>query len=63
VTYQILVASSCAIHVVMQTISTKIISKCSIVVMKSLNLPEVSLAAMLSKHSNTHLVASLLPST
>jgi hypothetical protein len=48
-TYQILVAVSFTIHVVMQIISTKIIDKYSIVVMKSLNLSEAPLATMLSK--------------
>jgi hypothetical protein len=41
-TCQILVVVPFAIHVVMQTISCKMIPKCSIVVMKSLNLPETS---------------------
>jgi hypothetical protein len=48
-TCQILVAVSFAIHVRMQTISTKYIPKCFIVVMKSLNLSEASSATMLSK--------------
>ena len=48
-TCQILVAVLFVIYVVMQIISTKSIPKCSIVVMKSLNLPEASPAIVLSK--------------
>jgi energy-converting hydrogenase Eha subunit E len=61
-TCQILVVVPFAIYVVMQTINTKIIPKCSIVVMKSLNLPEASSGVVLSKKSSTRLTASLLPS-
>jgi hypothetical protein len=62
VTCQILVVQPCAIHVVMQTISAKIIPKCSIVVMKSLNLSEALSTIMLGKQSSTRLAASLPPS-
>jgi hypothetical protein len=50
-----------AIYVVMQTISTKIIAKCSIVVMKSLNLLEALSVVVLSKQSSTYLAVSLPP--
>jgi hypothetical protein len=62
VTCQILVVVSYAIHVVMQIISTKNIPKCSIFIMKSLNLSEASPTAVLSKQSSTLLAASLPPS-
>jgi hypothetical protein len=54
-TCQILVGVLFAIHVLMQIISTKIIAKYSIVVMKSLNLTEASPALVLSKQSSTRL--------
>jgi hypothetical protein len=62
VTCQILVVVPFVIHVVMQIINTKIIPRCSIVVMKLLNLPEASSGVVISKKSSTRLTASLLPS-
>jgi hypothetical protein len=50
-----------AIYVVMQIISTKIIAKCSIVVMKSFNLLEALSVVVLSKQSSTYLAVSLPP--
>jgi hypothetical protein len=58
-TCQLFVAVSFAIHVVMQTINTKIIPKCSIVVMKLLNLPKALSAVVLSKQSSIRLTSSL----
>jgi hypothetical protein len=62
VTCQILIVVPFAIHDVKQTINTKIIPRCSIVVMKSLNLPKASSGVVISKKSSTRLTASLLPS-
>jgi hypothetical protein len=62
VTYQILVVVPFAIQVVMQITSTKIIPKCSIVVIKSLNLPKTKSDVVLRKQSSTHLATSLPPS-
>jgi hypothetical protein len=62
VTCQLLVTMSFATNVVMQTINTKIIPKCSIVVMKLLNLRKALSAVVLSKQSSIRLASSLPPS-
>jgi hypothetical protein len=58
-TCRILVAPPFAIHVVMQRMNTKIMSKCSITCNEITNLPEISPAHVQSKQHNTRLIASL----